>query len=156
MGAKITDYTSALLERRKISESDCWEWTRSLGSHGYAEVQWGGSKAKQLVHRLSYSIFIGPVPLDKCVLHKCDNRKCFNPEHLFIGTKSDNYRDMLNKGRSSHQGLKHCKRGHLYTDNLLIVNKGNSVGRQCGACRKLSSKNYYENKIKSVLEGDEE
>ncbi len=138
MGAKIKDFKSALFERRKINPTTgCWEWILSVGNHGYAEVQWG-TTSKVLVHRLSYSIFVGEIEVGMCVLHKCDNRKCFNPKHLFMGTKKDNHVDMVSKGRSHNHGLTHCKMGHEYTpENIKMTKKG----RECGECRRKRNDN---------------
>jgi hypothetical protein len=54
------------------------------------------------VHRISYVIFVGPIPDGLNVLHKCDNTICFNPEHLFTGTQKDNVIDMHNKNRNAN------------------------------------------------------
>lgn len=72
----------------------CWEWQYAVGTHGYGVLSRG-----RLAHRLAYELFIGPVPIGNIVCHTCDNRKCCNPEHLFLGTHSDNTQDMIRKGR---------------------------------------------------------
>jgi hypothetical protein len=51
-------------------------------------------------HRYAYTIFLGPIPDGKCVLHKCDNPSCVNPDHLFTGTAKDNTHDCYAKGRN--------------------------------------------------------
>ena len=77
----------------------CWEWTASLVS-GYGGIRHGGTGSKTLyAHRLSWEWHYGPIPDGLCVLHRCDNRLCVCPEHLFLGTRSDNMKDMTRKGR---------------------------------------------------------
>lgn len=73
----------------------CWLWQGSVDRHGYATY----GKPSRLVHRYVYEQMIAP-PGDLQVLHRCDNRRCVRPEHLFLGTNRDNVNDMLAKGRS--------------------------------------------------------
>lgn len=97
--AKLTPVTKErLLSHCKINpETGCWEWQRSLISTGYGQIQDNGKLA--LVHRKAYELWNGVHPGQLHVLHHCDNRKCFNPDHLFLGTESDNALDALAKGR---------------------------------------------------------
>lgn len=80
----------------KINETNgCWEWIAAVQSKGYGVVIFDGKYT--LAHRASFKLHFGePHGL---VLHKCDNRKCVNPEHLFVGSAKDNTIDMKNKGR---------------------------------------------------------
>lgn len=59
-----------------------------------------GDKKVHLTHRLSWVYHNGEIPDGLCVLHHCDNPRCVNPKHLFLGTRADNNKDMLNKGRA--------------------------------------------------------
>jgi Autographiviridae endonuclease len=81
-------------------EDDCWEWQRATQSHGYGSTTIGKAKTA-LAHRVAYELDVGEIPERMCVLHRCDNRKCVNPNHLFLGTIQDNNRDKLEKGRQA-------------------------------------------------------
>ena len=83
----------------------CWVWTSLKGfskknahkSYGQLSVKEGQESGP---HRISWIFHNGSIPDNQLVLHKCDNRKCVNPEHLFLGDQQDNMTDMVVKGRS--------------------------------------------------------
>jgi hypothetical protein len=80
------------------NENDCWGWKAGLHNTGYARMKLN-KKDSILIHRFSWQIHFGQIPKNLFVLHKCDNRICSNPDHLFLGTKLDNMRDCAKKGR---------------------------------------------------------
>jgi len=95
------------------------EWTGLL-NNGYGVIKIEGRRIG--AHIISWIEAGGEINENQCVLHKCDNRKCINPYHLFIGTKGDNNTDRHNKGRSRNQwtgklnkpepeGTGHCSEG---------------------------------------------
>lgn len=79
--------------------SSCWLWRGAVLPFGHGRFRLNGRVA--LAHRVAYSLYVGDIPEDKFVLHKCDVPQCINPDHLFLGTKKDNTQDMLSKGRAN-------------------------------------------------------
>jgi hypothetical protein len=79
--------------------NECWEWQASVGSHGYGnwcgEVE--GLPRQGTAHKRAYVLFKGD-PGDLFVLHKCGNRRCCNPDHLYAGTPLDNHKDCVEHG----------------------------------------------------------
>ena len=87
------------LAKRSVRVGDCLVWTGVTQRFGYGRV---GHRGRLLfVHRLAWEDANGPIPNGLCVLHRCDNPACFNPNHLFLGTLADNNRDRDEKGRSA-------------------------------------------------------
>lgn len=98
----------------KVNKTDtCWLWTASTDKKGYGWIALGGHISPRVyAHRLSWEIHNErPVPDGLFVLHRCDVPLCVNPDHLFIGTKSDNTRDMVSKGRHPSQKYPGLRRG---------------------------------------------
>lgn len=86
-----------LLLNSSVVDCGCVEWNRCLGSHGYGEITY--KQLKLLAHRLSFELHVSTIPEGMLVCHACDNRKCINPKHLFVGSHRDNFIDMVKKGR---------------------------------------------------------
>lgn len=114
---KFIDYCTAL---------PCWVWTGSLSTKGYGKFSitrsiWEGA------HRVSYRLFIGEIPAGIFVCHRCDNPKCVNPKHLFLGDSMANFRDAQSKQRHAF-GDRHGRR-KLSEKEAIEIKASNLKGR---------------------------
>lgn len=133
-----------MTSRVRVVASGCWEWSHSLMSNGYPAVWHKGVVTGG--HRVAFELWVGPVPDGKMVCHKCDNKKCINPEHLFCGTGSDNQQDSVSKGRHKNQvyhGEDHPN-SKLSSGDVLRIRRSTAshrkLAKQFGVCKTTISK----------------
>jgi hypothetical protein len=117
----------------------CWEWTGGRSAYGYGVFR--STFGESMAHRASFVLHKGPLMKGMCVLHKCDNPPCVNPEHLFAGDRIMNNLDKKLKGRTGRKwnALKtHCPHGHAYDLENTRFNKDGS--RHCRMCYRLKAR----------------
>lgn len=85
------------------SKEECWLWTGYKLKSGHGQFRY--RRKTIYAYRFMYALVNGPFDDFLCVLHKCDNGACVNPNHLYLGTKQDNTNDMMNRGRYFYSGF---------------------------------------------------
>lgn len=122
----------------RVDKAECWIWTGVTGRKGYGRIGVGRRDEGQIgTHVASWMLAFGPVPEGKCVLHRCDVPACVRPDHLFLGSISDNNQDMCNKRRHWNQRKTHCKRGHEFTaENTASQGRDRPWQRKCRTCER--------------------
>lgn len=98
-GARYLTDRERILRNVSVDCLGCWNWTLSTNPKGYGRTRLG---SERLAHRAAWKIWNGKITGGSCVLHRCDNTGCCNPAHLFLGSRLDNNKDMMNKRRSSN------------------------------------------------------
>ena len=147
------------LAKVKVTAS-CWEWTGAIDKDGYGRISVSSDIKSAAAHRVSYELFVGPIPLAQTIDHLCHNadpicaagrlclhRRCINPAHLEPATSPDNVR----RGKFPNALKTECAHGHAYdTANTARTRKH---ARVCLTCRRQSDRNRRRLK-RIVMVGD--
>lgn len=112
LGSKTMDCKIAERFWSKVERTEgCWIWRGSYFSNGYGAFWRSGQNRK--ANRVAWTLEKGEIPVGLYVCHRCDNPKCVRPDHLFLGTPTDNVRDMMAKGRNRPPVLSDEIRGRM-------------------------------------------
>lgn len=133
----LSEYERLLKWTQVGGPDDCWNWlgSRKSGWHG----QWRNAAGQiELTHRAAWRLMRGPIPSGMFVLHRCDNPSCMNPTHLFLGSQSDNCKDMWNKGRARPKQLKGEQHGNSKLTAELVRDIRSSKESGSEIARRLS------------------
>lgn len=135
-GVKMPRWTKTakerLLEKTAPAANGCIEWTGCANQKGYGMMVYKGRI--HAAHRVSWQEHFGAIPSGIMVMHKCDNPKCVNPEHLRLGTQQDNMDDMKEKGRQ------YTPRGEAHKRSKLTWAAVRDIRTSGESARSLASK----------------
>jgi hypothetical protein len=134
-------------EEKLVKSNGCWQWIASKFPSGYGQFWLAGTQ--HTAHRISFDLYIGPVPEDLFVCHSCDNYGCVNPDHLFLGSQLENMADMKRKGRQGRRGSAFRLPGHsqgernssakLTKDQVLAIRQDTrtqqAIANEYGVCQ---------------------
>lgn len=137
----LDELRNRIIRTSIIGSNQCWEHSGHIYKNGYAYISFLNKLMPK--HRASYLAFYGEVTNGKDICHKCDNRKCSNPAHLFEGSRKENMYDCFGKGRGSHQKKETsmiCKNGHDMNNVGFYIRTGKTgwQRKRCKECCKMN------------------
>lgn len=145
------EYRERLIKRfeeKFITEpnSGCWLWVANIYTNGYGQIKINGRPVG--AHRVSWELYRGRIPEDLCVLHKCDNPPCVNPDHLFLGTQADNVADQIKKGRLNPPYGERQGRAKLATSDILAIRDDLRTHKEIAAGYGIASSHVSDIKLR--------
>ena len=177
---KLYYHYISYIDKRGIVRSDmspCWRWTRSITSTGYGQVC--HNNIRWNTHRLSYYIHNGCVEIEKGkhICHRCDNKECSNPEHLYLGTAKENAKDVWDRGiklrkepklKGMPTGIKtagcftseatsgeHNTKAKLSWEQVRAIRQKHSEGLKYGELKKMAEEYHISyNAIQKIIAND--
>lgn len=126
---------SRIIERSIVDDkTGCWIWeplANKGNEYGHLTIgtRTGQTRKTISAHRYSYSLFVGEIPNGMFVCHKCDDKRCVNPDHLFIGTRQDNVDDRERKKRNNHVVGEKVGNSKLKVKDVLYIRRSNETDR---------------------------
>lgn len=137
MRQKIERTLDNLKSCTATTANGCWQWTRSTQGNGYGTVRYGTGMKR--AHRVAWILVHGPIPAGMCVLHRCDNPPCINPDHLRLGTQAENLCDMFRKKRQRQARGETFRRSKLNEEKVRTILKSPKnyaeLGREFGVSK---------------------
>lgn len=127
-GPRLDELPHGVARRVEVDDNGCWLWTGSVVHNGYGQVAW--NEATWRVHRLAYTILVGPIPEGLDLDHLCRVRRCCNPAHLEAVTRREN----LLRGdtlMARQVAATHCPQGHPYDEANTYLSRGRRYCREC-------------------------
>lgn len=134
-----------------IEVNECWEWIKALNGPGYGVIV-DENRIQRSAHRVSWEIYNGKIDAGKFVLHKCDNRKCVRPDHLYLGTQSQNMLDMYKKGRDHLARGENHRWSKLSKTDVLEIRKS-YIPRICSWGKLAKKYNVSRSTIQKITNG---
>lgn len=135
-------------------KNECWEWQGSLYPTGYGQF-WGDGKRSIRAHRVAFALVNGPIPEGKYILHSCDNRRCVNPNHLRVGTQSENLQEAHDKKRMVNNRGTNSAKAKLTCEQVAEIRRRYSAGdRKKNGARALGREfGIAHNKVLNIVNG---